>query len=77
MSAASEAELEQLREAVRELAGVVGAQQQQIEALRDAFDCMGSPAAVAQQLARFDAFKAGRDFVPAVEIPAERPYAWI
>jgi hypothetical protein len=71
-------ETEALREAVRDLAGVVGAQQEQIEALRDAFDCIGSPAAVAQQLARFDALKAGREpTAPVVEVPAERPHAWI
>jgi hypothetical protein len=79
MSAESiEAEFENLRKAVRELAGVVSAQQRQIEALRDPFECVSSAAAIARQLTRFDALKAGREpTVPVVEVPAERPHAWI
>jgi len=71
-------ELDPLREAVRELAGIVADQQAQINALRDAFDCMGSSAAVAQQLARFDALKAGREpTAPVVQDAIEDPYAWL
>jgi hypothetical protein len=77
MSVAPEAELEPLREAVRQLAGVVADQQAQLDALREAFGCFSSPAALAQSLSVFDALKAGRDPAPAVEVPAVDPYAWI
>jgi hypothetical protein len=62
---------------VRELAAVVGAQQELINTLRDALDCHTSPAALAQCLVHFDALKAGRPTAPAVEVPAEDPYAWL
>jgi len=71
-------ELEPLREAVRELAAVVADQQRQLDELRAAFDCIGSPAAVAQCLAVFDALKAGREpTAPVVQDAIEDPYAWL
>jgi hypothetical protein len=79
MSAAPEAGLEPLREAVRELAGVVADQQLQLEALRDAIEAGSSPPARAHFLARFEALRAGQE-PPAqavVEVPAEDPYAWL
>ena len=78
MSVGPEAELEPLREAVRELAGVVADQQAQVNALREAFGCFSSPAALAQCLSVFDEIKAGRQpSAPVVVIPAEREHAWI
>jgi hypothetical protein len=68
------------REAVRELVEIVGAQQKQLDALRAVFDCLGSPAAVAHELARFDALRAGRppaEGGPVVEIPPEDEHAWV
>jgi hypothetical protein len=79
MSEAPEVELEPLREAVRELTGVVSSQQLQLEALHDAIAADSSPPARAHFLARFEALRVGQEppAAPVVEAPTVDPYAWL